>query len=121
MSKRYSTVGGTAHDETQVGAHRRLLSYSLKPQGTDIFLRDTGQQQSANIIKKDEYFSLSLSVSHVYIKCKCHLLVSSRVGGSGSPRRSNSTALWTQGVALLTLNHNSVQSLLKRQLQIYPP
>lgn len=27
---------------------------------------------------------------------KCHLLVSSRVGGSASPRSSNSTALWPQ-------------------------
>lgn len=32
----------------------------------------------------------------VFGTCKCHLLVSSRVGGSASPRSSSSTSLWTQ-------------------------
>lgn len=42
------------------------------------------------------------SARPVFGKCKCHLLVSSRVGGSASPRSSNSTALWPQGAALFT-------------------
>lgn len=59
MSKIKSTVSRAAHDETEVGAHGFLQSYSLKPQRTDIFLGDTRQQQSANIITQDEYLSLS--------------------------------------------------------------
>lgn len=41
--------------------------------------------------------SPSVSVSHIYIKCKCHLLASRSVGGSVSPRSSSSTDLWTHG------------------------
>lgn len=50
------TVGGAAHDEKEAGAHRRLLSYSLEPQGADIVLREAGQHQSANVTLEDVYF-----------------------------------------------------------------
>lgn len=64
-----STVSRAAHDEAEVGTHGRLLSYSLKPQGTDVFVRDAGQQQSVEMIQKRLILLLwSLSVSHAYIK-----------------------------------------------------
>lgn len=47
-----STVSWAAHDETEAGAHSCLLSYSLKPQGTDIILRHARQQQSAIIVRQ---------------------------------------------------------------------
>lgn len=123
LVKRYSTVGGTGHDETEVGAHRCLPSYTLKPQGTHIFLRDAGQQQPASVIKTWGLLSQSTRLVRVEERRKCerHLLVSSRVGGSVSPRRSNSTALWTQGVTLHTLKHNRAGSLSKRKSQVDPP
>lgn len=47
------------------------------------------------------HLSLSLCNTSLQKNWLRHLLVSSRVGGSGSPRSSNSTALRTRGVALL--------------------
>lgn len=98
----YSTVSRTVHDEAEVGANRCLLSYSLKPQGADIFLRKASQQQPAKKPQRKMNASVVHSVWPVFGNCKCHLLVSSRVGGSASPRSSNSTALWPQGGALFT-------------------
>lgn len=55
IQQEHSTVSRTVHDEAEVGAKRCLLSYSLKPQGADIFLRKASQQQPAKSTEqKDE-------------------------------------------------------------------
>lgn len=93
--KRSLTVGGAAHDETEAGAHRTLPSYSLDPQPTRISLRNTRQQHSGKKGAEGETFPLrtdKFCFSHTRVQ---YLLVSKSVGGSESPSRSNSTALWT--------------------------
>ncbi|TNN87029.1 Mucin-2 [Liparis tanakae] len=46
---KHGTVGRTAHDEKEVGAHRRPLTYSPEPQGTDVFLRDAVHNHVSSI------------------------------------------------------------------------
>lgn len=67
--------------------------------------RLSGKGKSAaacNYHKREMNASLVHYVQPVFGKCKSHLLVSSRVGGSASPRSSNSTSLWPQGGTFIT-------------------
>lgn len=116
MSINNCTVGRAAHDETEVGAHRRLLLYSLKPQGTDIFLRDTSQQQSAKSLEG----SIILAHSLCFI-CLPKIQMSPACFQDGrricvSKKKQQHSSVDAQGAVLFTLNHNDVTKTIKGQL-----
>lgn len=68
-----------------------------------------------------EKMNASARVSPTRLRaCARYLLVSSRVGGSASPRRSSSTALCAHGAALMTLNrHQRVTSVKENARNTY--